>query len=447
MTCRVIHDELLRNFVETKSSFNMYQMAFISGSLICGYPQIFRKFNINLQTGPNAKPRDDAALHISVRLNQGYIARNSYVNGAWGDEEGNGTLTIGPAQSFEILILTDTNNFKVAVNGQHFCEYSHKIPFENISHLLIDGDVAITLISWELSVPPTQGEPAAEPSSMNVNSSQHFNANQNFPPNSYQPPPMGYNQSQYGPPMANVPPQAESGFSSFLDQAQEALAGAIKNVAAEKLLGSLLSSGDKQQQGYSHQNASYGLYPQLPPPDNLVENNSQNVTNRGPLETFLSGLLSNSNNAESHPNPSYTQTGPYQAGQPSVEKQGAGNLNVNDLSSLLANLTSGSHDSEQKNPQPAGQPNSYGQYPGAASQANKGPLESLLSGILPSGNNPQPQQPSVPQYGGEGSVGGLGGMGGILSNLAGQFLHNPRACAVSGESVSSQKKAPFGGFE
>lgn len=50
--------------------------------------------------------------------------------------------------------------------------------------------------------------------------------------------------------------QPESGFDSFLDQAQTVLAGAIKSGAAEKLLGSFFSSGQpQQQQGYAHQNA------------------------------------------------------------------------------------------------------------------------------------------------------------------------------------------------
>lgn len=52
-------------------------------------------------------------MHISVRLNQGYIARNSYKNGSWEDEQGNGRLPIGQAQSWEILILVDQQDYKV----------------------------------------------------------------------------------------------------------------------------------------------------------------------------------------------------------------------------------------------------------------------------------------------------------------------------------------------
>lgn len=49
--------------------------------------------------------------------------------------------------------------------------------------------------------------------------------------------------------------QPESGFDSFLEQAQGVLAGAIKSGAAEKLLSGFFSSGQPQQQGYAPQNA------------------------------------------------------------------------------------------------------------------------------------------------------------------------------------------------
>ncbi|KAJ8970372.1 hypothetical protein NQ314_001284, partial [Rhamnusium bicolor] len=227
-------------------------------------------FNINLQTGPSPKPRDDTALHISVRLNQGYIARNSYKDGAWGDEEGKGTLPIGIAQAFEILLLIDPNHYKVAINGQHFCEFAHRIPFADVSHLLIDGDVSITLISWE-SATEVVGAAASQ-------ASQVFAGGPQPSPQQFGPP--GYNtpQEQYGPaPVMGygppVPPgvsrisfkgsqiisaQPESGFENFIEQAQSVLAGAIKSGAAEKLLSGLLSSGGQQPQtqgqGYIPQN-------------------------------------------------------------------------------------------------------------------------------------------------------------------------------------------------
>lgn len=48
-----------------------------------------------------------------MRISQGYIARNTCQFGNWGDEQGHGNLTIGPGQSFEIIVLCDSSQFKV----------------------------------------------------------------------------------------------------------------------------------------------------------------------------------------------------------------------------------------------------------------------------------------------------------------------------------------------
>lgn len=67
---------------------------------------------MNLLCGPH--PHDsDNALHVSVRLLEGYIARNTYQFGEWGEEQGSGTLPIAPGQSFEIIVLADPSEFKV----------------------------------------------------------------------------------------------------------------------------------------------------------------------------------------------------------------------------------------------------------------------------------------------------------------------------------------------
>ncbi|KAL1513137.1 hypothetical protein ABEB36_002594 [Hypothenemus hampei] len=245
------------------------------------------RFNINFATGPNSKPRDDTALHISVRLNQGYIARNSYRNGAWQDEQGSGKLPIGKAQSFEIIVLVDPNHYKVAVNGQHFCEFPHRIPYDEVTHLLLDGDVALTLISFEGIVLPG---PETSTQSSQVNASgpggPQFGLPQyGPPPGVYGPPPSNY--GGYGPPGE----EPQSDFGSFFEKAQGILAGAIATGAAEKILGGILHSNDnsqRQPQGYVHQNAQYGQYPHPPQEE------------RGPMESLLSGLLSGGGQQQSH---------------------------------------------------------------------------------------------------------------------------------------------------
>ncbi|CAH1365326.1 unnamed protein product [Tenebrio molitor] len=259
-------------------------------------PQHADRFNINFQTGPNSKPKDDTALHLSVRLKQGYVARNSYRDGSWGNEDGKGRLPIGLGQQFEIIVLPDANDFKIAINGGHFCEFPYIIPKEKISHLLIDGDVVVTLISWEgmlPSAPPEGGDVARHASKVEGASApgtpqgppagplgpQGFGPPQQGygpppqgygpppqggpqgygpPPQGYGPPPQGFGGQGYGPPL---PPGSEqqSGFDHFFQSAQSVLAEAISSGAAEKLLSGILSPN--QNQGFSPQNAQYGQYP------------------------------------------------------------------------------------------------------------------------------------------------------------------------------------------
>lgn len=113
------------------------------------------RFAINFQTGPSLNPRDDLALHLSPCFSPPRIVRNSLQRGAWGLEEawGNGAA-INPYQSFEIIILVEAEQFKVAINGVHFCEFRHRIPYHQITHLTIDGDLDIERISITASQPP-----------------------------------------------------------------------------------------------------------------------------------------------------------------------------------------------------------------------------------------------------------------------------------------------------
>lgn len=73
---------------------------------------IFR-FDINFQTSANIAPRDDIGLHLSIRLVEGYVARNSILSGTWGEEQSSGDLPIQPGEKYEIIVLSDNNEYKV----------------------------------------------------------------------------------------------------------------------------------------------------------------------------------------------------------------------------------------------------------------------------------------------------------------------------------------------
>lgn len=103
------------------------------------------RFAINLQCGQ----RDDIALHVAPRFNENYITRNSLQNMAWGVEENHGHMPLARGHGFEIIILCDPTHYKIAVNGQHYTEFGHRIPYQRVTYLAIDGDVTVSLIQYE----------------------------------------------------------------------------------------------------------------------------------------------------------------------------------------------------------------------------------------------------------------------------------------------------------
>lgn len=114
------------------------------------------RFAINYQLGPNLNPRDDIAIHLSPRFPEGIITRNHIQSMSWGVEENGGPMWIRPGEDFEIILLCEQLQYKIAINGRHYTEFAHRLPYQKVTHLVIDGDVQVKSISYEIisSGPP-----------------------------------------------------------------------------------------------------------------------------------------------------------------------------------------------------------------------------------------------------------------------------------------------------
>lgn len=105
------------------------------------------RFSIDLKpTGSN-----NIALHLNPRVKSRTFVRNSYINDSWGEEENK--LEDFPFCSdmyFEIIILCEAHEYKVAVNGKHALEYKHRFKhLDQINVLSINGDVRLLDVrSW-----------------------------------------------------------------------------------------------------------------------------------------------------------------------------------------------------------------------------------------------------------------------------------------------------------
>lgn len=105
------------------------------------------RFVLNLQNGPQQEP-NEIPLHVSVRFNdpntpQPVVIRTNRSYGSWGSEERTGVSPFHRGQHFDVLILVEHNEFKIAVNGQHFTSFRHRNPLQEANHIGISGDVQI----------------------------------------------------------------------------------------------------------------------------------------------------------------------------------------------------------------------------------------------------------------------------------------------------------------
>ncbi|KAH8262299.1 hypothetical protein KR038_000358 [Drosophila bunnanda] len=108
----------------------------ISGRL----PVNCERFSINLVRNNEAR---DVALHINPRLPQNYIVRNTKVEEIWGSEEVSSALpfVLSRGQKFSIQVLVTNPCYMISVNGQHFAEYKHRVPYKDVRILEVKGDV------------------------------------------------------------------------------------------------------------------------------------------------------------------------------------------------------------------------------------------------------------------------------------------------------------------
>lgn len=92
-------------------------------------------------------------LHISVRPQENAIVRNHFKSQAWGTEERHGGNPIQAHQSFEIAITAEHSVYRIAVNGLHFCTFSHRLPLNLARFVSISGTCTVSYITIDQTGP------------------------------------------------------------------------------------------------------------------------------------------------------------------------------------------------------------------------------------------------------------------------------------------------------
>ncbi|CAK6980978.1 galectin-8-like [Scomber scombrus] len=114
-----------------------------------------RSINIKGETNRNATSfsvnlivsgGSDIALHLNPRLKKSVFVRNSFLSDCWGPEETQleGRFPFTAGKYFEMIILCDSQKFRVAVNGFHQLDYKHRVQdLSCITQLEVIGDVTL----------------------------------------------------------------------------------------------------------------------------------------------------------------------------------------------------------------------------------------------------------------------------------------------------------------
>uniref|UniRef100_A0A8C7L179 Galectin n=1 Tax=Oncorhynchus kisutch TaxID=8019 RepID=A0A8C7L179_ONCKI len=99
------------------------------------------KFCINLRFNSGV------AFHFNPRFNENVVVRNSLLKEQWGPEERTGGMPFYRGQPFMVIIMCDTQCYRVMVNGALMFSYNHRhFLFQQIDILEVEGDVSLSAV-------------------------------------------------------------------------------------------------------------------------------------------------------------------------------------------------------------------------------------------------------------------------------------------------------------
>ncbi|KAJ8368706.1 hypothetical protein SKAU_G00087340 [Synaphobranchus kaupii] len=109
-------------------------------------PHEISRFFINLQCGE--MDGCDVAFHMCPRFDfWDKVVFNTFRDGCWEGEEKIHEMPFSKGETFELVIVINSEGYQVNVNGNQFHMFQNRIPVERVSTMLISGDVSVQTIN------------------------------------------------------------------------------------------------------------------------------------------------------------------------------------------------------------------------------------------------------------------------------------------------------------
>ncbi|XP_030032131.1 galectin-8 isoform X2 [Manduca sexta] len=122
-------------------------------------------FALNIGSGDVDSGRADIAVHFNVRMPQCYVVRNTRRHGKWGSEETTAyrLFPFKLDRPFTIEVLVDEKETLFAVDGEHYCNYTHRNPSPtSAAWVQVAGIKNATLNIQKTSIYPVLSPPIQE---------------------------------------------------------------------------------------------------------------------------------------------------------------------------------------------------------------------------------------------------------------------------------------------